>query len=47
MGKDIVQKMMNPTGEMRQYQTGFEAGLNALNSFVCIPAFGPKVFFNL
>ena len=39
MGKEIVQRMMNPTGEPYQYHADFEAKANALTSFVCIPTF--------
>lgn len=46
MGKETIQNMMNPT-DACQYSFFADALNNVLNSFVCIPAFGPKVFFKV
>lgn len=47
MGRDTVQKMMNPTGPCQYHVYEQGAVTNLLNSFVCMPAFGPNVFFML
>jgi hypothetical protein len=46
IGREIVQNIMKPTGVIVNMCTdGEQHADDLLNSFVCMPALGPKVFF--